>query len=107
MLVAGGLSADQNILTRAEVYNPDTLTWERTRDLNEPRIAHTATLLTDGKVLVAGGSNTAELYDPFADTWSTTGSFSTTRGYHSATLIGTTNPLRNPFLSLLLLRESV
>jgi hypothetical protein len=60
-------------------------------------------LLTDSKVLVAGGSNSAELYDPVARAWSFTGSLSTARGLHSATLIGTKNPLRHPFLSLLLL----
>ena len=54
---------------------------------------HTATLLPNGKVLVAGGSNgggslsSAELYDPASGSWSTTGSLATARDYHTATLL--------------------
>jgi hypothetical protein len=54
---------------------------------------HTATLLANGKVLVAGGRgssgilNEAELYDPIADSWSSTGSLATARDDHTATLL--------------------
>ncbi|HBA61871.1 MAG TPA: hypothetical protein DCZ92_13875 [Elusimicrobia bacterium] len=56
------------------------------------RFAHTATLLPDGKVLVAGGSGaaallTAEVYDPAAGTWSATGPLATARYGHTATLL--------------------
>src|ERR1035437_8921106 len=59
-----------------------------------PRYAHTATLLQNGKVLVAGGYNTtwlstAELYDPAAGTWTTTGPLNTARGQNAATLLPT------------------
>ena len=37
---------------------------------------HTATLLQNGQVLVAGGSLVAELYNPATGTWTTTGSLS-------------------------------
>ena len=55
--------------------------WTKTGDLNEGRVNHTATLLDNGKVLVAGGSNpsgsgplgTAELYDPATGKWTYTG----------------------------------
>jgi hypothetical protein len=42
------------------------------------RLAHTATLLSDGRVLVAGGSSTdtAEVYNPATCTWAATGSMS-------------------------------
>ena len=57
------------------------------------RYAHTATLLPNGKVLVAGGYNggavlsSAELYDPASGTWSATGSLTTARYGHTATLL--------------------
>jgi hypothetical protein len=62
------------------------LGWKSTGNLLTGRELHGATLLTDGRVLVAGGANftypanqsgmslnTAELYDPVSGTWSTTG----------------------------------
>src|SRR4029077_3614336 len=61
--------------------------------LNIARYAHTATLLPNGKVLVAGGyGNTGylsstELYDPARGTWTATGSLNNARSYHTATLL--------------------
>jgi Kelch motif len=53
--------------------------------------AITATLLSDGTVLVIGRSHSvtsAELYDPATGTWTLTGSLTTPRyGYHTATLL--------------------
>jgi hypothetical protein len=58
------------------------------------RANHTATLLPNGKVLVAGGSHdgnsefaSAELYDPASGTWSATGSLVFARELHTATLL--------------------
>ena len=58
------------------------------------RYCHTATLLPNGKVLVAGGTHTgsdaisdAELYDPATGIWTNTGVLNTSRGYHTATLL--------------------
>jgi hypothetical protein len=63
----------------------------------QPRINDTATLLPNGKVLVAGGTDidvghvgrlaTAELYDPATGTWNSTGSLAVARAYHTATLL--------------------
>src|SRR5437762_211556 len=53
-------------------------TWTFTGSLNTARGSHTATLLPNGKVLVAGGINSsgvlasAELYDPASGTWTIT-----------------------------------
>jgi hypothetical protein len=57
------------------------------------RSLHTATLLNDGKVLVAGGRKgafplkTAELFDPISEAFSSTGSLSIQRKRHRATLL--------------------
>jgi hypothetical protein len=64
--------------------------WSYTGNLNTGRFGHTATLLPNGKVLVAGGNggfNTAELYDPGTGTWSNTGNLNTARYGHTATLL--------------------
>jgi hypothetical protein len=54
---------------------------------------HTATLLTSGKVLVAGGSNgtstiaSAEVYDPSSDTWTPVAAMSTPRQFQAAQML--------------------
>ncbi|WP_338050578.1 Kelch repeat-containing protein [Pyxidicoccus caerfyrddinensis] len=68
--------------------------WVLTGTLAEARSRHTATLLIDGRVLVAGGSGpdvpflaTAEVYDPASGTWGPAGSMSQARADHTATLL--------------------
>jgi hypothetical protein len=50
--------------------------WSFTGSLTTAHAEHTATLLPNGKVLVAGGffQSSAEVYDPASGTWSATGS---------------------------------
>ena len=55
---------------------------------------HTATLLPDGRVLVAGGFDndkrplaSAEVYDPSNGTWTAAGSMKVARVAHTATLL--------------------
>jgi len=90
VLVAGG----DNGVASAELYDPALRTWAATGNLANPRGQHTATLLPNGKVLVAGGVdasyialNTAELYDPALGTWTATGSLVDARNFHTATLL--------------------
>ncbi|MGD0248702.1 MAG: kelch repeat-containing protein, partial [Candidatus Limnocylindrales bacterium] len=71
-----------------------TGTFSPTGSMAAGRYHHTATLLSDGRVLVAGGyrdpSNvlaSAELYDPKTGTFSPTGSMATARADHTATLL--------------------
>jgi len=64
-----------------------------TGSMTVPRSNHTATLLPNGKVLVAGGStgtiftSSAELFDPTAGTFAATGSMMVGRSTHTATLL--------------------
>jgi hypothetical protein len=64
-----------------------------TSSLNKARYAHTATLLSNGMVLIVGGSDNssvlpdAELYNPAAGIFTPTGSLSTAREKHTATLL--------------------
>ena len=53
------------------------------------RVGHTATLLSNGKVLVAGGDDaTAELFDPASESFTRTGNMTTRRYGATATLLG-------------------
>jgi len=104
VLVVGGdiavgatyYSAYPEVVTSAELYDPAAGTWSAVASLIAGRTAHTATLLSNGKVLVTGGldSNgaivtTAEVYDPQSNAWIATGSPITPRYSHTATLLNT------------------
>src|SRR5437588_4380380 len=103
VLVAGGsFGSPFNGDLTAELYDPATGTWSKTGSAasnfgtgaeSAGLFNHTATLLPNGKVLVAGGSEfdgsfkSAELYDPATGTWSYTGTPNTARESHTATLL--------------------
>jgi hypothetical protein len=93
VLVTGGADtyhlAHGKVTAGAELYDPSSDTWRPAASMSKARYHHAATLLADGRVLVAGGwaftSNTdkslagAEIYDPAKNAWSATGSMATGR----------------------------
>ena len=87
--MAGGAGAG----TVAELYNPATGTFTLTGSLNTGTASQTATLLSNGMVLLAGnwtGSTclvSAELYDPPTETFTDTSSLNISRCDQTATLL--------------------
>jgi N-acetylneuraminic acid mutarotase len=91
VLAIGGTTVDFNGVTVAstELYDPAAGAWTATGSMLQGRERHTATVLQNGQVLVAGGDyydgvnagflTECELYDPTAGTWSVTASMSTPR----------------------------
>ena len=67
--------------------------WELIGDAAVARYRHSATLLADGRVLIAGGETgtehlaTTRVYDPAANSFQDAGSLSVPRSLHSATLL--------------------
>lgn len=100
VLVVGGLSLVvregglvPSVATGAEVYDPTSNRWSTTAQVGFDRLDQTATLLADGRVLVAGGHgdvttfNSTEIYDPSADRWISAAPMGARRFGHAATLL--------------------
>jgi len=105
VLVAEGydrFQSGETSISSAEVYDPATGAFSPTSSMSVPRAGHTATLLADGRVLIAGGSTSsgagltsAELYDPATGTFNPTGSMAGPRQMHTA-MAGCSSPGDNP-----------
>jgi hypothetical protein len=105
VLLTGGLVGSTNPVTNGvDRYDSGTARWRAAGRMRDVRVLHTATLLRDGRVLVAGGltccqvpnlshpspefwASTAEIYDPATDAFTPTGSLSVARGRHAAALL--------------------
>lgn len=100
VLIAGGVNDDpslpQEVFASAELYDPTTGTFTtsaQTAAMSVPRLGHAATLLSSGKVLIAGGDNSngvlssAELFDPVKAVFSPTVRMMAKRFGHTATLL--------------------
>lgn len=83
VLVTGGLEFDLTSafgqppsLGETEIFDPETGEWQQTAAMSQPAEGQAAILLSDGRVLVVGGTlnnreetNRAEIYDPETDSW--------------------------------------
>jgi hypothetical protein len=100
VLVAGGAAFDatgrplgNGPLASAELYEPKNGSFSLTGSMAFVAEFYTATLLSDGRVLFAGGDDgmaslaSAQLYDPQAGTFSSIGSMTVGREGHTATLL--------------------
>jgi hypothetical protein len=93
-LLGGGFQTTIST-AHVELYDPVSGMWSTTGTLAFLRSDHTAMLLPNGTVLVAGGEQLnyvhpipgAEIYDPVSATWSPAGTLSTPRFAHTATLL--------------------
>jgi hypothetical protein len=85
VLIAGGSLVEPSgnhralNLASAEVWNPRDNTWTEISPMISAHSLHSAVLLNDGRVLVAGGNSSGppEIWDPASDQWVATGPMKT------------------------------
>jgi autotransporter-associated beta strand protein len=94
VLVVGGVGSSSGLnLGSCELYDPTSNIWSTLGESISARSLHTATVLSNGQVLITGGGNssfslaTCQIYNPAINTWSTAGSLIDSRQYHTATLL--------------------
>ncbi len=98
VLVVGGLSTAGDTATTssgAELYDPSSGTFKKTGPMAVNRNSHTAALLPDGRVLIAGGTggvgaptfSSAEIFDPSTGNFSPANPMQEPRGDHFAVVL--------------------
>lgn len=95
VLVVGGPGGpgSEGFSDSAELWDPDSQSFEPTGSLSQARAMHTATRLDDGRVLVIGGTDgdrarsLAEAWDPVTGSFAPAGSLARGRASHTATLL--------------------
>ena len=97
VLVAGGVGGVAPTVYRssAEVYDASTNVWSSAGNMAEERVGLTSVTLTDGRVLIAGGTGppnnaplaSAEVYDPRTNNWSHAGNLAIGRNQNTMTLL--------------------
>jgi hypothetical protein len=100
VLFTGGFGIGLTELPRldsAELYDPQSGSFASTGKMVQARVAHTCTLLNDGRVLITGGTEhgggggaamqSAEIYDPKSGFFTSAGSMNSARANHTATLL--------------------
>lgn len=97
VLIAGGFAgsgSEYNPYSTTELYDPSAGKFESAASMSIGRSGHTATLLKNGKVLIAGGwtgrynlRRSAELYDPATNSFAATGDLVIERAGNTATLL--------------------
>jgi hypothetical protein len=91
VLIAGGMVPTETggmmVLRTAELYDPASGTFVTAANMTVPRIFHTATLLSTGRVLIAGWEGSAELFDPATNSFTATVGAPAVRFDATATLL--------------------
>lgn len=95
VLIAGGACGNgrPGIVARAEIFDPETDTWQATAPMNQARFGMTATRLADGTVLAVGGGDgieplaSVEQFDPATESWARFSPLNLARAAHTATLL--------------------
>ena len=92
VLIAGGMGTRGGSLATVELFDPAVNAIQELRPLAEPRAGHTATVLRNGTVLIAGGYNgeysrSVELFEPARKRFRRVGNLLEARSGHTATLL--------------------
>lgn len=87
IFVTGG-SNSTTLSNKTYLYDVENDSWSTGPTMNFTRYSHTATLLNDGRVLIAGGSNNAaEIWSPITNTFTLTPPMTYNRQRHTAELL--------------------